>query len=131
MNKFLFLLLSVSLLIGCNSKPNVAELQKTPETAAKSFFEAIGAKNQDKANALSTEFTQRQLRLFMTDMSMGTDEEKLEKEKNIKLEFKSVSCQETDGKMTCKICCNAAGAEADVEMTQVDGKWFVNMGFGY
>ena len=131
MNKYLFLLLSLLLLTACNIEPNVAGLQKTPEDAAKAFFEALSKKDQPKAEALATELTQKQLKLFLTDLKMGPDEEIAEKEKAIQLDFKSISCQENAGKMICKICCNADGAEAEVEMAQVDGKWFVNMNFGF
>lgn len=131
MKKCLLFIPVLALLWACNAAPNVANLQKTPEDAAKSFFQAIASKDQAKANALATEHTQKQLRLFMTDLNMGTEEERKEKEKAVQLDFKSISCQENEGKMLCKICCNPESAKAEVEMAQIDGKWFVNMSFGF
>ena len=119
------------LIIACNGKPNVVNLQKSPEEASKAFFEALSALDYDKAQALGTEETQTQLRYLRADLNMSSDEERAEREKELKLEVKSVNCSEANGKTTCAVCCNAEGGEASVEMVQQDGKWFVSTSFGF
>jgi len=123
---------ALTLFAACNNVPKVAELQTKPEDAAKAFFEALSEKNIEKAQALGTENTKRQVHLLGIYFNMSSDKDIADKKKelNLDLQFKSITCAENQGKMICKICCNGEGAEADIEMVQQDGKWFVQHDFG-
>ncbi len=131
--KYLISCLSICffLLIACNEPPSVAHLQKTPEEAAKAFFEALSQQNIAKASALASPSTQRQVRLFFADLNMSSEEERKEKLREIELNLKSIDCKEQGGKMMCKICCALNDAEAEVEMVQQEGKWAVQHSFGF
>jgi hypothetical protein len=121
---------ALAIFAACNNAPNVTASQSKPEDAAKAFFEALGEMNIEKAQALGTATTKRQLHLLGIYFNMSSEEDKASKKKELQLEFKSITCAENQGKMICKVCCNSEGAEADVEMVQQDGKWFVQRDFG-
>lgn len=126
---FLFLIL---LFAACGGTPNVTEHQQSPEEAVKAFFQALSNNEFDKAAALGTEATQKQVAFYRTELSMVQDnpEERKELEARFKLDFKKLECEERQGTMTCIICCNTAGGEATVELHQKDKLWLVDTELG-
>lgn len=126
---FSFFLL-FSLITACNQAANVADLQGTPEEAAKAFMEAFSAQEFQKAEALGTAHTKKQIRYFATELGMVGEKERSEMLAGFVLNFEKVECKEQGGAMRCKICCGADGAEAELELMQQDEKWFVQVTLG-
>jgi hypothetical protein len=116
---------------GCYQTPKVIQHQKKPEDAVKAFYEAISSRNLEKAKALSTDSTKRQLHLFGTSLIMSGDVEKDSLLKAYQLNFENIICSGSPLRMICKICCDASGREKDTELMQMDGLWFVNSDFGF
>jgi len=130
MRYFCLLILLFSLFLACTNSPDMSKEQQTPETAAKAFFEALSSATFEKAAALATEMTQKQIKYLRTDLSMAADEEYKELLASFKLDFKTIECAEQAGTMTCVLCCAKGGGEATVELMQKNEKWFVHTKLG-
>ncbi len=101
--------------------------KKTPEDAARTFFEKLNKMDFDNANKYATEATQKRLHLIRTEFNMSNAEERLLMQQNLQMSFKLLQCNEIDGQMICKVCCGADSSEATVPMVQRDGAWLVDM----
>lgn len=101
--------------------------QQTPEDAARGFFAALAELDFETAKTYATENTQQSLKLLEVSMNMSSPEDKKELKKQFAIELKEVTCTEADGQTSCKVCCDAAGGEAPVNMVQEDNKWYVNL----
>lgn len=125
-----FSIVSILLLASCNTPPNVEEHQQKPEDVAKAFFEAMGKQEFEKAAALGTDHTKKQVKYFATELGMVKKEEQEEMMASMKLDFQSVNCADQEGSMICKICCGPDGGEAEAEVVQLQNKWFVEITLG-
>ncbi len=126
-----FSIIAIFIFSACNSTPNVEEHQQKPEDVVKAFYEAMGNLEFQKAEALGTEHTKKQVKYFATELGMITDEkEKKEFMASVQLNFKTVNCSEQEGTMTCRICCGPDGGEAEAEVVQLENKWYVQITLG-
>ncbi|MCP4439096.1 MAG: DUF4878 domain-containing protein [Aureispira sp.] len=120
---FASLLILSTFLFSCEESSK----QLTPEDAARGFFTALAELDFETAKTYATESTQQSLKLIEVAMNMSSEEDKAELKKQFAIEIKEVTCAEVDGQTSCKICCDASGGEAPVNMVQEDNKWYVNL----
>lgn len=117
------LFLVTVLFFSCAGSAN----QQTPEDAARGFFTALAELDFEAANLYATENTKQSLKLIEVELNMSSEEDKKALKKQFTIELKEVSCTEIEGQTTCKICCDASGGEAPVDMVQEDNKWYVSL----
>jgi hypothetical protein len=118
MNKLLILFAALLFVFGCGGTA------KTPEDVAIGFATALDKLDFKGAKAFGTESTGKILDMMEPMIaSMG---DKLKEEMG-KGKFEKATCEGTDDKKNCKVCCDKEGTEKEFVLVKKDGKWLVDM----
>lgn len=134
--KQLFLLFITILTLttfACNSSSKIKVNQKKPESVAISFVQYIAKLDLEKAQSISMGQTKQMLGLaheMMGSTMSAEDKAQAVAEAEEELQYvKKAECDVNDDKAACTICCSKEGESSPqaIELTKVDGQWFVDM----
>ncbi len=118
MKKFLLVPLAALAIVGCSETP------KTPEDVAIAYLKAVDNDDFKSAKAYCTENTRQLLdKLQMIKDAMGQSGQS----ETGKGKFEKATCEGSDDKKNCTVCCDKDGAESPLVLVKQDGKWLVDM----
>lgn len=117
MKKVLLIFLSAAFLAACSGGPG-----DTPEAVAEKFLNHMQKLEFSQAKDLGTEDTKELLSL-LESFAGGMSADDIPDAPAIEY----VNCNEDGDKADCTYCCDENGAEADVQLRKVGGKWLVHM----
>jgi hypothetical protein len=100
------------------------ETAKTPEEVSIAYLKAVDNDDFKSAKAYCTENTRQLLeKLQMFKDAMGNSGQA----ETGKGKFEKATCEGTDDKKTCTVCCDKDGAEKPLVLVKQEGKWLVDM----
>jgi hypothetical protein len=117
MNRLLILSAVVLAIFGCGETA-------TPEKTAIDFAVSMDKGDFKAAKELGTESTKKLLEMI-EPMIAGMGD--LAKSGMGKGKFEKATCEGTEDKKTCKVCCDEEGADKEFVLIKENGKWLVDM----
>ena len=121
MKNFILVALAALVVFGCGNTAS------TPEDVAKEFATALDKGDFKAAKSLSTEASHSLIGMMEGLMSGGGEMAEKAKAEMGKAKFEKATCEGTDAKKTCKICCDDKGKDTEFELVKENGTWKVNM----
>ena len=121
MKKFLLAALAALAIAGCG------ETAKTPEEVALQFATAIDKGDCKTAKTLCTAGVLPMIEKLETFLAAETPDVQNLKAEMGKGKFEKATCEGTDDKKTCTVCCGSEGQSGPLELVKEDGKWKVDL----